>query len=91
MSARGHPSLTSDGEAGRGLHLAHAVLCQAGEGALVTGRRLLHSQQVVLLVILDLVPGTHTQHCQITFFLLRKPGTHTTLSDEMSSVDIAFY
>lgn len=74
MSARGHPSLTSDGEAGRGLHLAHAVLCQAGEGALVTGRRLLHSQQVVLLVILDLIPGK----------------THTTPSDEMFPVENLF-
>lgn len=56
----GTPKLTPDGEGGRGLHLAHAVLGDAGVGALVSTRRLLDPQQVVLLVVFNLVPeGAH--------------------------------
>ena len=55
-------SRTSDDEAGRRLSLAHTVLRHAGESALVAGRRLLHSQHVVVFVVFDLIPGdTHTQ------------------------------
>ena len=47
---------TSDDEGGRGLQLAHAVLRHAGERSLVGGGRLLHSQDVVVFVILDFIP-----------------------------------
>lgn len=57
LALRRDPKLTADGEDGRGLHLAHAVLSDAGVGALVAAQRLLDPQQVVLLVVLNLIPG----------------------------------
>lgn len=47
---------TSDCESGGGLQLAHTVFCHTGERALVVNGSLLHSQHIVVLVILDLIP-----------------------------------
>lgn len=48
---------TSDRESRGRLKLAHAVFRHTGERALVVNGSLLHPQHVVVLVILDLVPG----------------------------------
>lgn len=46
-------ALTSHGERGRGFHLPHAVLSDAGIGALVRARGFLNAQRVV---VLDVIP-----------------------------------
>lgn len=49
-------SPTSDCESGGGLQLPDSVFCHTGEGALIVDGGLLHSQHIVVLVVLDLVP-----------------------------------